>query len=303
MKIYVVCDLEGVAGVVDHPQQCQWDVARGWYAPYLAQARRLATLELNALVEGALEGGATEVVAWDGHGNFPGGLDVEIVHPACKVVLGAGDGGPAGLDESFAGLFQLGLHAMAGAPRAVLAHSFDGSIAGYWVDDLRVGEIWMNLYTAGLSHVPCVFLSGDRAAADEVQALVPEVEVAVVKEGLADAAGALSVSPALSLSPRRPGPSSGRRHDAPWTRSDRWPRFVPSRPSGSAPSSRRNVSPRGASDGRTRADWTRARSRSNGPTSRGRCSEGPRRMTTCPSRSSRRCDLPHAPAPRVERAP
>ncbi len=203
MKIYVVCDLEGVAGVVDHPQQCQWDVARGWYAPYLAQARRLATLELNALVEGALEGGATEVVAWDGHGNFPGGLDVEIVHPACKVVLGAGDGGPAGLDESFAGLFQLGLHAMAGARRAVLAHSFDGSIAGYWVDDLRVGEIWMNLYTAGLSHVPCVFLSGDRAAADEVQALVPEVEVAVVKEGLADAAGALSVSPALSLSPEK----------------------------------------------------------------------------------------------------
>jgi D-amino peptidase len=203
MKIYVVCDLEGVAGVVDHPQQCQWDVARGWYAPYLAQARRLATLELNALVEGALDGGATEVVAWDGHGNFPGGLDVEIVHSACRVVLGAGDGGPVGLDESFAGMFQLGLHAMDGAPRAVLAHSFDGSIAGYWVDDLRVGEIWMNLFTAGLSNVPCVFLSGDQAAADEVRALAPDVEVAVVKEGLSDGAGIGSASPTLSLSPEK----------------------------------------------------------------------------------------------------
>lgn len=39
MRIYVVCDLEGVAGVIDHHQQCQWDVARGWYAPYLGQAR------------------------------------------------------------------------------------------------------------------------------------------------------------------------------------------------------------------------------------------------------------------------
>ncbi len=180
MKIYVVCDLEGVAGVVDHHQQCRWDVATGWYAPYLAQARRLATLELNALVEGALEGGATEIVAWDGHGNFPGGLDA-----------------------SFAGLFQLGLHAMAGAPRAVLAHSFDDSLVGYWVDDVRVGEIWMNCYSAGQVHVPCVFLSGDRAAADEVRALVPEIEVAVVKEGLAEQADGLSASPTLSLAPRK----------------------------------------------------------------------------------------------------
>ena len=53
MKIYVVCDLEGVAGVIDHRQQCVWDKSREWYAPFLRQARRLATLELNALVEGA----------------------------------------------------------------------------------------------------------------------------------------------------------------------------------------------------------------------------------------------------------
>ena len=203
MRIYVVCDLEGVAGVIDHCQQCEWDVAKGWYAPYLAQARRLATLELNALVEGALEGGATEVVAWDGHGNFPGGLDIELLHAECKLVMGAGDGGPAGLDASFAGLFQLGLHAMAGTPRAVMAHSFDGSLVGYWVNEMRVGEIWMNCYTAGLFNVPFVFLSGDRAAAEEARALVPNVEVAVGKEGLAEQADGLSVLPALSLSPQK----------------------------------------------------------------------------------------------------
>lgn len=203
MKIYVVCDLEGVAGVIDHRQQCQWDAEKGWYAPYLAQARRLATLELNALVEGALQGGATEVVAWDGHGNFPGGLDVELLHPECKLLMGAGDGGPVGLDAGFAGLFQLGLHAMAGTPRAVMAHSFHGDLVGYWVNEMRVGEIWMNCYTAGVSNVPFVFLSGDRAAAEEARALVPDVEVAVVKEGLAEQAGGLSVLPALSLPPHK----------------------------------------------------------------------------------------------------
>lgn len=202
MKIYVVCDLEGVAGVIDHRQQCCWDVAKGWYAPYLEQARRLATLELSALVEGALEGGATEVVAWDGHGSFPGGLDVELLHPACKLVMGAGDGGPAALDTSFAGLFQFGLHAMAGTPRAVMAHSFHGGLVGYWVNETPVGEIWMNCYTAGLYGIPFVFLSGDRAAAEEAQRLVPQVEVAVVKEGLAPEAGGLRVLPAVSLAPQ-----------------------------------------------------------------------------------------------------
>ncbi|MBE2197290.1 MAG: M55 family metallopeptidase [Anaerolinea sp.] len=203
LKIYVVCDLEGVAGVVDHYQQCQWQVAGGWYAPYLAQARRLATLELNALVEGALAAGVTEVVAWDGHGNFPGGLDIELLHPACRLVMGAGDGGPIALDERFAGLFQLGLHAMAGSPKAVMAHSFSGSLVGYWVNEMPVGEIWMNCYTAGLVNVPFVFLSGDRAAAEEGRQIVPEIMVAVVKEGLAETAVGLAVAPALSLAPEK----------------------------------------------------------------------------------------------------
>ena len=202
MKIYVACDLEGVAGVVDHHQQCCWDVSKEWYAPYLAQARRLATLELNAVVEGALAGGATEVVAWDGHGNFPGGLDIELLHPECKLVM-SGDGGPVGLDASFAALFQCGMHAMAGTARSVMAHSFWGNIAGYWVNRTPVGEIWMNCYTAAKQGVPCAFLSGDRAASNEARALVPEIEVAIVKEGLSPQAAGLSVVPAISLSPEK----------------------------------------------------------------------------------------------------
>lgn len=203
MKIYIVCDLEGVAGVIDFGQQCCWEASKGDYAPYLNQARRLATLELNALVEGALEGGATEIVAWDGHGNFPGGLDVELLHPECKLVMGAGDGGPQGLDDSFAALFQLGLHARAGTPGGVMAHSFWGSISGYYVNEMPVGEIWMNTYTAGLYGVPLVFLSGDRAAAQEALALAPGIETAVVKEGLAKSAQGLQTAPAISLAPQK----------------------------------------------------------------------------------------------------
>jgi D-amino peptidase len=68
---------------------------------------------------------------------------------------------------------------------------------------MAVGEIWINCYTAGLHDVPFVFLSGDRAAAEEAQSLVPEVEVAVVKEGLAETSAGLAVAPALSLAPEK----------------------------------------------------------------------------------------------------
>jgi D-amino peptidase len=196
MKIYVCCDLEGTAGVVDHCQQCWFDGA------YYLQARRLATLELNALVEGALEGGATEVIAWDGHGNFPGGLDIDLLHPGCRMVMGAGDGSPAGLDRSFDALFQLGLHGMAGARRGVLAHSFMGHIAEIQVNGMPWGEIAMNMQTAGQVRAPCVFLAGDWAAAEEAKLLAPGIETAVVKEGLAEV-GSLRPAPMISLAPER----------------------------------------------------------------------------------------------------
>ena len=203
MKLYVVCDLEGVAGVIDHRQQCQWDLQREWFGRYYEQARRLATLELNELVEGALEGGATEIVAWDGHGNFPGGVDIELLHPECQLVMGAGDAGPAGLDNSFDALFQCGLHGMAGSTNAVLAHSFWGGIASYNVNNVPVGEIWMNCYTAGQVGVPFVFISGDKTAADEAHALVPDIEAAIVKEGLLPEPIGIGVAPAISLAPEK----------------------------------------------------------------------------------------------------
>lgn len=191
MKIYVVCDIEGVAGVIDHRLQCWED------GTYYEQARRLATLELNALVEGALEGGATEAVAWDGHCLFPGSIDPEFVHPECKLVMGAGDGGPVGLDGSYDALFQCGLHAMSGTSRALMSHG------GWELNGRRIGEIGASALLAGYYGVPFVFISGDRAAVEEARALVPDVEVAIVKEALTEKVTGLAQAPAMSLSPQK----------------------------------------------------------------------------------------------------
>lgn len=199
MKIYVVCDLEGTAGVVDFKLQCVAD------AKYYRQAIRLATLELNALVEGAVEGGATEVYAWPGHGAFPGGIDVELLHPDCSLVMHAGDAGPVAFDGSYDAMFLCGLHAMAGAENGVLSHSFTPILENVWLNGVRIGEIAMNMASFGEHGVPTVFVSGDQAAVDEAKALVPGIEGAVVKWGLEEKfkLGALSERKAISLSPAR----------------------------------------------------------------------------------------------------
>jgi len=199
MKVYVICDLEGTAGVVDFKQQCNPN------EKYYQQAIRIATLELNALVDGVLEGGATEVYAWPGHWVFPGGIDFELLHPECKLVMHAGDMGPVGFDRTFDAMFQCGLHAMAGAEGGVLSHSFMPHLQNVWLNGIKIGEIGMNMLCFGELDIPCVFVSGDLAAANEAKALVPDIECAVVKWGLEEREklGALSVRKATSLSPSK----------------------------------------------------------------------------------------------------
>lgn len=208
MKIYIVCDLEGTAGVIDQIHQCSFvhdsyekEYVPGRYGPFYVQARKLATLELNALVEGVLGAGATELWAWDGHCGYPGGLDVELLHPDCKLVMGAGDGGPVGLDASFDALMMVGLHAKKGTPAAPQAHTiFPGVV---WNGE-EIGEIGMTTATAAALGVPFIFISGDRAAVQEAQAFVPKIEAVITKEPLfSHVAGIFDKVPVLSLSPQK----------------------------------------------------------------------------------------------------
>jgi D-amino peptidase len=141
MKIYIICDLEGIVGVIDHRTQCWPDGA------HFTEARRIATMELNAVVQGTVDGGATEIYAWDGHCSFPGMLDIELLHKDCRLIMGAADGGPVGLNGSFDALFLYGLHAMAGTPGAVLAHSFMAHIQEVRLNGVKPGVRRIDDYT------------------------------------------------------------------------------------------------------------------------------------------------------------
>jgi len=180
MRIYILTDLEGVGGVV-HTHQVF--AGEGGYE----KAREWLTLEVNAAIQGAIDGGATDVLVLDGHGaNHACNLVWDRLHEGARCIMG----GPwkeylQSLDSSFDGMFQIGAHAMAGTLGAVLEHT-QSSLS--WVEMLLngtpIGEIGTCAACAGDVGVPFVMVSGDDKACAESAELVPGIECAVVKEGI-----------------------------------------------------------------------------------------------------------------------
>ena len=62
MKVYVMTDLEGVAGIINFDD---YGTPKG---RYYETARELTTNETNAAIEGLIEDGAKEILVVDGHG-------------------------------------------------------------------------------------------------------------------------------------------------------------------------------------------------------------------------------------------
>jgi D-amino peptidase len=68
-----------------------------------------------------------------------------------------------------------------------MAHSYSSlGIQTILMNGKPVGEIETQAALAGVYNIPVIFLSGDQAAADDLRAIVPNAELAVVKEGLAN---------------------------------------------------------------------------------------------------------------------
>ena len=61
-KVFMATGMEGVDGVFDEDLQCAPNKSPRW-----EESRKLLTEEINAAADGLFDGGATEVVVWDGH--------------------------------------------------------------------------------------------------------------------------------------------------------------------------------------------------------------------------------------------
>ncbi len=182
MRVYVSADIEGVAGVVS-PLQCQPGNAE------YERARRLMTHEVNAVIEGLAEAGATEIVVNDSHGPMTNLLPDEL-HAAADLILGKPKpmNMAAGLTGDFDLMFMVGHHSMAGRG-GVLAHTTNGfAFREVRVNGRPCGEPAIYGLYAGELGVPVGLISGDDVTRAENAALFPQAGFVTVKQALGNRA-------------------------------------------------------------------------------------------------------------------
>ena len=184
MRVHIISDMEGVAGIV------KWQQCSAGEKAY-EEGRVLYTEEINAAVRGAKAAGATEIVVMDCHGaggafNF-NSLVPDLLDPACEYVVQEEWTEYSGFLESGcdAALF-VGMHAMAGTADGVLSHTVSGQAwQSLSFNGVLVGETGINAALCGNWGVPVVLVTGDRAVCAEGRELLGGGLTTVeVKEGI-----------------------------------------------------------------------------------------------------------------------
>lgn len=182
MKIYLMTDMEGVAGIES------WEYTGPGRFHYPV-GRELLTAEVNAAVEGLFAGGTTHIVVSDAHG--PGGINVQDLDPRVEIQRGWPDPvWPLGLDATFDAVAWVAQHAKACTPYGHLCHTQSREYIDESVNGLSIGEFGELALCAAELGVRAIFGSGDEAFTREAQELVPGIETAAVKWGLKGGTGA-----------------------------------------------------------------------------------------------------------------
>jgi D-amino peptidase len=188
VKVLISADMEGTCGVVSwvHVQPPEYGTEPSSTAEY-ERARVRMTREVNAAIEGALAGGADEVIVNDSHDGMRN-LIPEELHPSCRFISGNDKplGMMQGIDlDGIGAVFYTGYHAKAGTPNAPLAHTWTGWINDVRIDGRSTGEFGINAVVAGHYGVPVTLVTGDVRAVEQTRELLGETVVGVpVKEGL-----------------------------------------------------------------------------------------------------------------------
>jgi D-amino peptidase len=184
VRVHIISDMEGVAGVV------KWEQTTGG-DPMYEEARRLYTEEINAAVRGARAAGATEIVVMDCHGAGKGwtfnNLVPELLDPACEFVVQEHWTGYTGfLEEGCDAALFVAMHARAGDPEGVLNHTVSGrSWQNLFFNGVAVGETGINAALCGHWGCPVLLVTGDEAVCREARELLGEgLTTVAVKQGL-----------------------------------------------------------------------------------------------------------------------
>ncbi len=183
--------MEGTAGV------CSWMQCDPTNPVEYPMYRRYMSQEVRAAIDGAREGGATDVLINDSHWDMRNVLwdempdDVRLISGSRKPFSMS-----EGVDRGFDGAFLTGYHAKVGDANGALAHTYTADV----LYDVRVNgtscsEALFNAAMAGYHGVPVLLITGDRTIVEDVTRQMPWVTGVIVKESIGHYA-------ANSLTPR-----------------------------------------------------------------------------------------------------
>lgn len=179
-KIYIITDLEGASGVYKWSQIDNKDDREN------LEACEFFMSDLNAVIKGLKDGGATEVFVFDAHGLQS--VVPKLMMPGAKYLTGhPRPVGLLGFDSTFAGVVLLAFHAMEGTADGVLNHTQNPrNHARYWYNGIESGEIAQDAAKCGFFNVPVIMVTGDIATCRETKKFLgPNVVTVPVKEGIA----------------------------------------------------------------------------------------------------------------------
>ena len=156
MKLFISVDMEGTTGL-----ERLEEIFRG--LPGFDTFRQLMAGDCNAVIQGAIDGGATEIVVSDSHGYMCNMRPDDLIRGVqlrrgqlkrqwCQMKT---------LDGSFDAAILIGYHAKAGTTDGILAHTWITGFRDVRVNGQSVPEPSLNTWLAGAFGVPVVMLSGD----------------------------------------------------------------------------------------------------------------------------------------------
>jgi D-amino peptidase len=186
VKVFIVSDMEGVAGIVKWQQVDGGKEKRSYH-----EGRELYTEEINAAVRGAKAAGAREIVVMDCHGAGEewtfNSLVPDKLDPDCEyVVQNDWTEYTELLEQGCDAALFVAMHAKAGTPDGVLSHTVSGQA---WRDlqfnGVSVGETGINAALCGQWGCPVVLVTGDEAVCREATELLGAgLTTVAVKTGL-----------------------------------------------------------------------------------------------------------------------
>jgi D-amino peptidase len=180
MKIWISFDMEGVAGIVD------WDQCRPSGGARYEVGCQLMLGEVNAAIEGAIAGGATEVVLNDSHGTMAN-LDPRRIAGGASYISGRHK--PRymmqGLDDSFDAAFLVGYHGSISGRPSTLSHTYNPEVfSAARINGELVGESGINALVAEHYGVPIAFVSGDSVTEEETRPFAQDAVSVITKESI-----------------------------------------------------------------------------------------------------------------------